>query len=122
LPDLPPLYVDKVRITQVITNLVENAAKFSPEGSRIMIGAAAREGSILISVEDSGIGMPQEVVENLFNRFYQAQQVVSGKTRGTGLGLAICKGIVEAHGGKIWVESRERKGSKFYFTIPQKER
>jgi PAS domain S-box-containing protein len=117
-PDLPPVFVDKVRITQVITNLVENATKFSAEGSQILIKARSNEGMVLISIEDKGIGMTQDVVANLFNRFYQAQQVVSGKTKGTGLGLAICKGIVEAHGGRIWVESQANKGSKFIFTVP----
>ncbi len=118
VPDLPPFLADKVRIAQVITNLVENATKFSPEDSQIDIKIILKDNNIVISVEDYGIGMPPEVVENLFNRFYQAQQVVSGKTRGTGLGLTICKGIVEAHGGKIWVESQEGKGSKFSFSIP----
>ena len=117
-PELPPVYVDKIRIAQVITNLVENATKFSAEGSRIVIEAALNDDNLLISVEDRGIGMSLEVVGNLFDRFYQADQAVSGKTRGTGLGLAICKGIVEAHGGKIWVESQEGKGSIFYFSIP----
>jgi signal transduction histidine kinase len=79
-------------------------------------------GEVTISVEDKGIGMPPGVVANLFDRFYQAKEVVSGKTRGTGLGLAICKGIVDAHGGKIWVESQPGKGSKFSFSIPVNNR
>jgi PAS domain S-box-containing protein len=120
--ELPPLHVDKVRIAQVITNLVENATKFSPEGSTITIEAKPGKGNVLVSVEDRGEGIAQESLGNLFNRFYQAERVVSGKTRGTGLGLAICKGIVEAHGGKIWVESQQGKGSKFSFSIPVNSR
>jgi PAS domain S-box-containing protein len=117
-PDLPPMLVDKVRIGQVITNLVENAAKFSAEGSPILIEVKAVNDSVIFSVEDQGEGISQEAAGQLFNRFYQAERVVSGKTRGTGLGLAICKGIVESHGGKIWVESRPGKGSRFSFSFP----
>lgn len=116
--DLPPLQADKIRIGQVITNLAENATKFSAEGSQIEIKAKLNESYVIISVADNGIGMQPDVVANLFNRFYQAKLVVQGKTRGTGLGLAICKGIVEAHGGKIWVESQVGKGSTFRFSIP----
>jgi PAS domain S-box-containing protein len=118
VPESPQLFVDKVRIGQVITNLVENAAKFSAEGSPIVIEVKNADKSIIFSVEDKGEGLSQEAVSQLFNRFYQAERVVSGKTRGTGLGLAICKGIVEAHGGKIWVESQSGQGSKFSFSIP----
>ena len=118
IPDLPPVQADKVRIAQVITNLTENAAKFSPEGSRIEIEAKLNEGNVIISVQDHGTGMPPEVVAKLFDRFYQSYQVVEGKTHGTGLGLSICKGIVEAHGGKIWAESQPGKGSKFSFSLP----
>jgi signal transduction histidine kinase len=118
LPEWPGVAADKSQIVQVITNLTENATKFSPEGSLIEIAAAFKADCIIISVQDHGPGMPQEVVDSLFNRFYQAKQLVAGKTRGTGLGLTICKGIVEAHGGKIWVESEEGKGSKFSFSIP----
>jgi PAS domain S-box-containing protein len=118
LSDLPPLQADKARICQVITNLVENAAKFSAEGSQIVISTRLNAGDVIISVQDHGIGMPPEVVEKLFDRFYQSYQVVAGKTRGTGLGLAICKGVVEAHGGKIWAESQMSKGSKISFSIP----
>ncbi len=120
-PGLPVLQVDKVRIGQVITNLIENATKFSPEGSRIVLEASLENNSVLFRVSDEGIGMTPEVVARLFDRFYQASQVVTGKTRGTGLGLAICKGIVEAHGGKIWVESEVGKGSRFSFSLPLRE-
>jgi PAS domain S-box-containing protein len=118
LPGLSRLNVDKVRIGQVITNLVENAAKFSAEGCPIVIEVKSKDGNIVFSVEDKGEGISPEAINKLFDRFYQAERVVSGKTRGTGLGLAICKGIVEAHGGKIWVESQSGRGSKFSFSIP----
>jgi PAS domain S-box-containing protein len=118
LPDLPAVQADKFRIAQVITNLVENATKFSPEGSPIEIEAKLNAGNVIISVADNGIGMSPEVVAKLFDRFYQSYRVVSGKTRGTGLGLVICKGIIEAHGGKIWVESQPGIGSRFSFSIP----
>jgi PAS domain S-box-containing protein len=120
MPDLPPVQADKVRIGQVITNLVENAAKFSVEGSPVVVEVKGEKDRIIFSVEDSGEGISREAQENLFNRFFQAQRVVSGKTRGTGLGLAICKGIVEAHGGKIWVESQIGRGSRFSFSLPLK--
>jgi PAS domain S-box-containing protein len=116
--NLPNLYIDRIKIAQVITNLVENATKFSAEGSQILIEAVLNDDNIIISVSDNGIGMSPGVVASVFNRFYQAKQVVDGKTRGTGLGLSICKGIVEAHGGQIWVESQPGIGSKFSFTIP----
>jgi PAS domain S-box-containing protein len=116
--DLPPLQVDRVRIAQVITNLVENAAKFSPEGSTIIVAVKGGPEGIIFSVEDRGEGISAEATGHLFNRFYQAERVASGKTRGTGLGLAICKGIVEAHGGRIWVESQPGAGSIFSFSLP----
>ncbi|MBN1192027.1 MAG: PAS domain S-box protein [Dehalococcoidales bacterium] len=117
-PSLPAVMMDKNRIGQVITNLVENAAKFSAEGTEISIRVKQESGYIVFEVEDRGEGMPDEVVSNLFDRFYQAERVVSGKTRGTGLGLAICKGIVEAHDGKICVDSRPGRGSVFSFFLP----
>jgi PAS domain S-box-containing protein len=116
--DLPPVSADRNRIGQVITNLVENAAKFSPDGSLIQIDVRVDGNRLVFSVEDRGEGMTGEVIANLFNRFFQAERVVNGKTRGTGLGLAICKGIIEAHGGRIWVSSVPGKGSAFSFSIP----
>jgi K+-sensing histidine kinase KdpD len=95
-PGLPPVNYDKMRIAQVITYLVENATKFSPAGSPITIEAEAKENKLFIKVIDKGIGMNTETIQKLFNRFYQAEQVVSGKVRGSGLGLSICRGIVEA--------------------------
>jgi PAS domain S-box-containing protein len=117
-PGLPPINVDKMRIAQVITNLVENATKFSPAGSPITIDAQARENQIIVRVTDKGIGMTEETLKKLFNRFYQAEQVVSGKAKGSGLGLSICRGIVEAHDGEIGVTSEPGKGSTFTFSLP----
>ena len=117
--NIPAILVDKIRIGQVITNLVENATKFSEEGTPIIVQVQPDDYSVLFSVEDKGEGMSRETLDNLFNRFFQAHRVVTGKTRGTGLGLAICKGIVEAHGGNIWAESEQGKGAKFCFRLPK---
>jgi two-component system sensor histidine kinase KdpD len=116
--DLPSLFVDEMRVIQVIANLMENAAKFSPEGSEITIEAKAVENEVVVSVIDRGQGIAPELTGNLFDRYYQARRVADGQKSGTGLGLSICKGIVEAHGGRIWVESKLGEGSKFSFTLP----
>jgi PAS domain S-box-containing protein len=117
-PNLPPLLADKVRLAQVLTNLVENAAKFSAEGSSIIIRVQEKDDEAVFSVVDQGIGISRENMGKLFDKFFQVENAVAGKTGGTGLGLAICKGIVEAHGGKIWAESEPGKGSTFSFSIP----
>jgi PAS domain S-box-containing protein len=115
---IPRLYVDKIRIAQVLTNLVENAVKFSPAGSPILIQARVENKMVVICIKDEGIGISPENMGKLFNRFFQVESAVSGNSNGTGLGLAICKGIMDAHEGKIWVESEVGKGSKFSFGIP----
>jgi two-component system sensor histidine kinase KdpD len=115
---LPAVFVDEMRIGQVISNLVDNAIKFSPAGSEISISAQRDKDKVVVSVTDHGVGMSKEVISKLFNRFYQAENVVTGRRHGTGLGLAICRGIIESHGGKIWVESKVGAGSTFSFSIP----
>jgi len=116
--ELPPVFVDEMRIGQVLINLVENATKFSPKGSEITIEAQLAGDQINISVTDRGQGIAPELLDKVFDRFYQAESIVAGRKGGTGLGLSICRGIVEAHGGKIWVESKVGEGSKFSFSLP----
>lgn len=115
------LKCDARRILQALNNLVSNAIKFVPghEG-RVEISARRDNGSVLFSVKDNGIGIPKEPQQNLFKKFYQVDTSLGRKAGGTGLGLAISKGIVQAHNGKIWLESEEGKGSIFYFSIPIK--
>jgi len=117
-PDLPPVCIDLKSVIQVLTNLVDNAAKYSPEGSEIIIAAQLADEGIIVSVTDRGEGIAAEDLPRVFDRFYQAESIVAGRKRGTGLGLSICKGIVAAHGGRIWCESKLGKGSKFSFTLP----
>jgi len=118
LADLPSVFVDEMRIGQVLTNLVENAVKFSAEGTQITIEAQPDDDQVNIIVTDEGIGIPIESQSKLFDRFYQAESIVTGRKHGTGLGLSICKGIIEAHGGRIWVASKMGEGAKFGFTLP----
>ena len=115
---LPSVFVDQMRIGQVLTNLVENATKYSSEGSPITIEAQLTGDQINVSVTDRGQGIAPELLGRVFDRFYQAESIVTGRKSGTGLGLSICRGILEAHGGKIWVESEVGKGSKFSFSLP----
>jgi len=116
--DLPRVQVDKARVVQVLTNLVENSVKFSPEGSHILIQAVADDTNVIINVRDQGEGIPRDMIEKLFDRFFQVQRVVHGKTRGSGLGLSICKGIIEAHDGRIWVKSNVGSGTTLSFSLP----
>lgn len=116
--DLFPVRVDREKIEQVLVNLIQNAIKFTPRGGEITVSARAKADDIVFSVSDTGIGIAGEDMERIFERFYKVDKARTGG--GTGLGLSIAKQIVEAHGGRIWVESSEGKGSTFYFTIPVK--
>lgn len=119
LTGLPPVSADPRRLLQVLTNLLSNAAKFSPEGTPITIDASADRGMVTLSVHDEGRGFAPEQAEKLFTKFLQLPDEHGRKEQGHGLGLAICKGIVETQGGRIWAASDgPGKGSTFSFTIP----
>lgn len=113
--ELPLINVDHERLLQVFSNLIGNALKFTPKYGRIKISARVKEGEIIFSVSDSGPGIQESDIPHLFDPFWQAAQ---GSSEGAGLGLAITKGIVEAHGGKIWVESEVGRGTTFNFSLP----
>ena len=110
---------DRERLSQVLDNLLHNAVKFSPNGGRITVRIQDLEDSVQVSVQDTGIGIPPDKLERIFERFYQVDGSTRRRFGGMGLGLAIVKRIVEAHGGRVWAESELGKGSTFYFTIPK---
>lgn len=114
-PHLPLVVADATRISQVLSNLVGNAVKFTPREGLITVSAERSDGEVRFAVIDTGPGIPAEQLPHIFGRFWQAKP---SDRRGIGLGLAIAKGIVEAHGGRIWVESSVGLGSTFYFTLP----
>jgi PAS domain S-box-containing protein len=114
-PDVPPIVADRDRLLQVLANLLGNALKFTPEGGRVAIAVRRVEGDVWISVEDTGPGIPPEDMPRIFDLYWQARRTAR---LGAGLGLTISKGIVEAHGGRIWVESRPGEGSTFTFALP----
>jgi len=130
-PDLPHLYGDAARLEQVLVNLIHNAVKFTRPGGEVILSAEVSAPypsepaaprlalSIRLAVKDNGIGIPADDVPRIFERFYQVDKARTGS--GTGLGLSISRHIVEAHGGRIWAESTEGRGSTFFFTIPQSE-
>jgi signal transduction histidine kinase len=116
--DIPPdllIYADRNALHDIFINLLSNAFKFTDDGGRISIIASQGDQSILLRIGDTGMGIPEDKHQMIFDEFYQVE---GGKHGGTGLGLAIAKGLVEKHGGSIWVESQLGKGSTFYFTIP----
>jgi two-component system phosphate regulon sensor histidine kinase PhoR len=115
---LPPVAAARDRIEQVLVNLLHNSIKFTPSGGGITISAVSSGDLLQVSVSDSGVGIPADDLPRIFERFYKADRARSGG--GTGLGLAIVKHIIEAHGGKIWAESVEGKGTTFTFTLPFK--
>jgi PAS domain S-box-containing protein len=115
-PDaIPDVDADPERFRQAVSNLVGNAVKFSPSGGEIMVRVASLDNEVLFSVSDSGRGMTPDQLAHAFDRFWQSSRT---DRQGAGLGLAIAKGIIEAHGGRIWAESSPGNGSTFYFTVP----
>ena len=116
--DLPPIFVDAKRIVQVLENLIHNAANYSPEGSRITLSAVVREKYLLVSVIDQGPGIPPADRKRVFEAFRRGINEDSAFSKGAGLGLAICKGLVEAHGGLIWIRRKASPGTTISFTVP----
>ncbi len=108
---------DKQRTRQVFSNLISNAVKYTPKGGKIYLNINEEKNYLIVSVKDDGIGIPKEEHEKIFKRFYEIGDYLEHETGGAGLGLSIVKGIVEAHNGKVWVESDPGKGSTFFFTV-----
>ncbi len=112
---LPEVWADRDRLLQVLENLISNAIKFTSPGGRITVGAGPGHGEVRFWVADTGPGIATEDLPHVFDRFWQAKRA---QRSGAGLGLMICKGIVDAHGGRIWVETTPGRGATFYFTMP----
>jgi signal transduction histidine kinase len=117
-PTLPLVLIDRSRIMQVLDNLVNNALKFTNEGGKITLTAEQQKDTLEISVADTGIGIPLQYLDRIFERFERVPNVSRPDVGGSGLGLTICRNILHLHQSKIWVESEEGKGSKFTFSLP----
>src|SRR6202165_538168 len=117
--DLPPVELDYLQIDQVLTNLLENAIRYTPPGSPIDISVQLCDDSVMVSVADRGPGVPPSDFERVFDKFYRVlTSDKAARITGSGLGLAVCRGLIEAHGGRIWVENRQGGGALFRFTLP----
>ncbi len=115
-----PLYVeiDTDKVTQVIDNIISNAQKYSPDGGSIRFTVTANDGELLVEIKDTGMGIPREQVDRIFDRFYRVDRARARSMGGTGLGLAISREMIMAHNGRIWAESVEGKGTSVFFTLP----
>jgi signal transduction histidine kinase len=109
-----------MRIEQVLSNLLDNAIKFTPPSGEVSVDVTGEEHEVVVSVSDTGIGIPSDELLRIFDRFYQVEGGSTRAYRGTGLGLTICKHIVEYHQGRIWAESVEGSGSTFAFALPRR--
>ncbi|HEY4979838.1 MAG TPA: ATP-binding protein, partial [Candidatus Acidoferrum sp.] len=119
LPDnLPDVAGDTRRLQEVLQNLLDNAIQYTLPKGKIVLSADTRNDEVILTVSDSGIGIPQSDQPRIFERFYRVDAARSREAGGTGLGLAIAKHLIEAHGGRIWVESEVAIGSKFHFSVP----
>jgi signal transduction histidine kinase len=118
--ELPPLPADEEKLRRILVNLIGNAVKFTPRHGTItaLVRTDPAENAVLFGIQDTGEGIPKEAFERIFQKFGQVETRKEGRKMSTGLGLTFCKMAVEAHGGRIWVESELGKGSTFYFTIP----
>jgi signal transduction histidine kinase len=113
-----PIPGDRDRLQRVLINLLDNALKYTPESGVVEINTAVVNGAIEISVRDHGPGIQEPDIHKIFDKFYRARDGISEKTHGSGLGLTIARGIVEAHGGRIWAESQFGEGATFRFVLP----
>jgi two-component system phosphate regulon sensor histidine kinase PhoR len=117
--NLPAVRGDEARLGQVFVNLLHNAVKFSPDGGDVVVSVGVKDGRVVSSVADRGVGIPKAAQARIFERFYKVDRArVRGEAGGTGLGLSIARHIIDQHGGTIWVESVEGAGSTFSFSIP----
>jgi PAS domain S-box-containing protein len=116
--DFPTIVADEDKVDQILTNLINNAIKYSPRGGEVRVKGVAEGDTVLISVSDQGIGIPAEHLPKIFERFHRVDNRDTREAGGTGIGLFLVKHLVERHGGTIWVESEEGKGSTFYFRLP----
>src|SRR5262249_26760181 len=112
------IYADRLRVKEILYNLLSNAVKFTDAQGRVWLEAVAQDGSLRVTVGDSGIGIPHEEQAAIFEKFYQANPVAGRIHQGTGLGLPITKHLADLHGGSIWVESEPGRGSRFILTLP----
>ncbi|MFP4473192.1 MAG: sensor histidine kinase [Candidatus Omnitrophota bacterium] len=119
--DLPPAHFDTSQIERVLINLISNAVKFTPQGGTIKFSAQPKGSYAELAVADNGIGIKPDDVARLFNEFYRVENQINQNVKGTGLGLSLAKKIVEAHGGRMWVESEYGSGATFFFTVPIEE-
>src|SRR6266516_1184268 len=120
--DLPPVQLDYLQIDQVLTNLIENAVRYTPSDSPIEISAHVQGDQMVISIADRGPGIPPADLERVFDKFYRVLGRTTERPTGSGLGLAVSRGLIEAHGGRIWAENREGGGAVFRFTLPLMEK
>ena len=110
--------VDTDKMMQVIDNIMNNAIKYSPDGGTITVRLMETHNNIALSIQDQGLGIPKKDLQKVFDRFYRVDKARARKQGGTGLGLAISKEVIKAHGGSIWAESKEGRGSTFFITLP----
>jgi two-component system phosphate regulon sensor histidine kinase PhoR len=115
---VPDIAGDRRRLTEVLQNLLDNAIQYTPSGGQIIVSAGVADSEVVITVSDTGIGIPLAEQPRIFERFYRADVARSREVGGTGLGLSIAKHLVEGHGGRIWVESEIGQGSQFHFSVP----
>ena len=115
---LPRVQADELRVKRILHNLLENAVKYSPQGGEIGVTARAEDERLVISISDQGIGISAEDQLAIFSPFHRLEESMRQGITGIGLGLLVCRRLVEAHGGRIWVESEPGRGSTFYFTLP----
>jgi signal transduction histidine kinase len=120
-PRLPPVLINPLRISQSVSNLISNAVKYTPEGGHITITVKADDGQVVVKIADDGIGISQEDLPHVFDKFYRVDSPETEDIIGSGLGLSIVKTIVEKHRGRIWVESELGQGTTFAIVLPAAE-